>query len=140
MKTLTMALFLLLPCAPLAAQGQARSSAGAEKDPVRLKALRDSAKPVIQLARKHSGDLAALKRAHAAARKQLRAQFSGNGQDSEKGRKALSSLGKLQRDEWRKAVETRRTERIKLEKKNPAAAKAFRELVSLNVPLEEPAN
>lgn len=139
MIRLALALLLVSAYGSLRAQQPPEQAATIRPESARIKALRETSKPLIAMARKQSAELAAIKRAHAAARKQLRESLSPAARTSDKGRKALSDLAKSQRLEWRKAVSSRRAEREKLEKKAPAAAKAFREFIKTGAPLEEPA-
>lgn len=146
MKKILIAPLFLLLCSPAAAQApqagaQAQETAPApvqEKSPAEIAALRAAAKPLLDFVKAQSSGLSALKRSHAAARKQLRSQAGTQGGVSEKSRKALAALSKAQREEWRKAVAAKRTENDKFTRKNPEAEKALKELLRLGVPVREP--
>lgn len=138
---------LLLPAAATAqgqqgggsAQQQAEKKQAEEaKSAAEIKVLRQAAKPMLDYVKAHSGDLAAVKKRHAEARKALRAKLTG-GPGDEKVMKELNALKKRQRAEFSRALESAREENLKFVKKNPGADKAMKELIKRGVPADEPA-
>jgi len=153
MKAITTAVIFLFFCAPGSAQSPQPSTgtpAGienqaasggkgtvpAQTESAEVNALRAAAKPLIDLIKAQSSEMAALKRQQSAVRKQLRAGAASAGEGAGKRNKEFGELSRTQREEFRKARAQKQAEHSRFVKKNPEAKKALEELLKRGIPVE----
>jgi len=153
MKAITTAVIFLFFCAPGSAQspqpstgtpagveGQAASggkgAVSVQTESAEVNALRAAAKPLIDLIKAQSSEMAALKRQQSAVRKQARAGAAAAGGGAGKRNKESGELNRTQREEFRKARAQKQAEHSRFVKKNPEAKKALDELLKRGVPVE----
>lgn len=155
MKAITTAVIFLFFCAPGSAQspqpstgtpagveGQAASggkvavSVPVQTESAEVNALRAAAKPLVDLIKAQSSEMAALKRQQSAVRKQARAGAAAAGGGAGKRNKESGELNRTQREEFRKARAQKQAEHSRFVKKNPEAKKALDELLKRGVPVE----
>lgn len=111
-----------------------RKALGAEE----IDSLRSVSRALLQLKKKHGAATAAVKRAQAAERKQLRERMSGA--ESNVRAKAISDMMRMQRKVLQKMRLENKKETDKFNKANPGAEKAYKELLYSGVAVEAPAS